>query len=141
MEFGKKSQLPTFVMPANAGIHGGERRNWRSGAPARAKALDPSRARAKALDPRFRGDDRRCVERFRASSLAEKITRCAGFGRSGGSPERVRIKAGGVAVFGAIEIKLRLNSPFCKHFHRPRSNVRKTGSRSYRGRQSAFARI
>ena len=37
------------VMPANAGIHGGERRNWRSGA----------RARAKVLDPRFRGDDRR----------------------------------------------------------------------------------
>ncbi len=36
-------------MPANAGIHGGERRNWRSGA----------RARAKALDPRLRGDDRR----------------------------------------------------------------------------------
>ncbi len=32
------------VMLANAGIHGGERRNWRSGA----------RARAKALDPRFR---------------------------------------------------------------------------------------
>ncbi len=29
-------------MPANAGIHGGERRNWRSGARARAKALDPS---------------------------------------------------------------------------------------------------
>ncbi len=36
-------------MPAKAGIHGGEGRNWRSGA----------RARARALDPRFRGDDRR----------------------------------------------------------------------------------
>ena len=36
-------------MPANAGIHGGERRNLAIG----------MRARAKVLDPRFRGDE--CV--------------------------------------------------------------------------------
>ena len=60
-------------MPANAGIHGGERRNWRSGARVRARRWIPAfagmtggarrgsgaRGRAKALDPRFRGDDRR----------------------------------------------------------------------------------
>ncbi len=42
-------------MPANAGIHGGERRNWRSGARARAKALDPSPGSPRGS----RGDDRR----------------------------------------------------------------------------------
>ena len=41
----KKLQLPALSCPRTAGIHGGERRNWRSG--------------ARALDPRFRGDDRR----------------------------------------------------------------------------------
>ncbi len=46
-------------MPANAGIHGGERRNWRSSA----------QARAKALDPRFRGDDRRVRHTFQGLPL------------------------------------------------------------------------
>ena len=43
------------VMPANAGIHGGERRNLAIGRAGRAKALDPSPGSPRGS----RGDDRR----------------------------------------------------------------------------------
>ena len=55
-------------MAANAGIHGGERRNWRSGA----------RARAKTLDPRFRGDDRRDASSVSGPPPWQPTSACGG---------------------------------------------------------------